>query len=290
MSNVQLQSNWTVIPQVRAMETTVYGVKTHYSTAGHGNPIIFVHGGGPGASGASGWAQTIPALAPHFRVYAIDLLGSGYTDKPMIEYSFQTLVEHLAGFIDTLNLGKVRLLGNSQGAYVVAKYALDNPTRVSHLGLISSGTIATACDIPDGEREALPRFDGTEQSVRNFLEVILKDKSKITKELVTARFEVAAAPGHREMLQSIQRYRKVTKENAAQRQLWYLRDRLPQLPMPMCMIWGREDRSAPLEPMGLGLKALLPNVPFHVIEGAGHQVQNDKPDECNRILVDFFTK
>jgi pimeloyl-ACP methyl ester carboxylesterase len=35
---------------------------------------------------------------------------------------------------------------------------------------------------------------------------------------------------------------------------------------------------------------LLPNVPFHVIEGAGHQVQNDKPDECNRILVDFFTK
>ena len=33
---------------------------------------------------------------------------------------------------------------------------------------------------------------------------------------------------------------------------------------------------------------LYPDVPFHVVEGSGHQVQNDKPEECNRLLLDFF--
>ncbi|HLQ34397.1 MAG TPA: hypothetical protein VK457_17065 [Chloroflexota bacterium] len=33
---------------------------------------------------------------------------------------------------------------------------------------------------------------------------------------------------------------------------------------------------------------LYPHVPFHVVEGSGHQVQNDKPQECNRLLLEFF--
>ena len=76
------------------MRETVHGVKTHYVFAGEGEPLIMIHGGGPGASGSSGWANTIPDLAKHFRVYAIDLIGNGQSDKPLVEYSFQTQVEH----------------------------------------------------------------------------------------------------------------------------------------------------------------------------------------------------
>jgi pimeloyl-ACP methyl ester carboxylesterase len=54
------------------------------------------------------------------------------------------------------------------------------------------------------------------------------------------------------------------------------------------MIWGGADRSAPLDPLGNGLHAMFPNVPFTVVEGSGHQVQNDKPEECNRLLREFF--
>src|SRR5688572_6434512 len=111
--STELRSDWVVVPQVRGMRETVYGLKTHYVHAGEGEPVVFVHGGGPGASGESGWSRTIPALAPDFHVYGIDCIGYGFTDKPAIEYSFQTLVEHLAGFIDALNLNQVRISGNS---------------------------------------------------------------------------------------------------------------------------------------------------------------------------------
>lgn len=282
------QSGWVIVPQVRARYESVYGVKTHYSAAGEGEPLVLVHGGGPGISGAAGWASTIPALAKHFRVYAIDQIGSGLTDKPLVDYSFQTLVEHLGGFIDSLGLKKVRLVGNSQGAYVVAKYTLDQPGRVASLGLISTQNLAMACGIETKNRLQLPAFDGSKDSLRAFLSAIYNDPTKITEELVESRFAIASLPGHREMLESLQRDRKLYADDPSLRQAWFVRDRLKELRIPLCFIWGEKDRSAPLDPLGLGLKALCPRAPFHVVAGSGHVVQNDKPDECNRILVEHF--
>lgn len=118
---------------------SVNGIGTHFVEAGAGEPIILVHGAGPGAFGWGGWRQTIPALAAHFHVYAIDTLGFGFTDKPTdIVYSDQASVDHLAGFIDALCLDKVSLIGNSRGAYMCAKYACDHPDRVKRVLMISS--------------------------------------------------------------------------------------------------------------------------------------------------------
>jgi pimeloyl-ACP methyl ester carboxylesterase len=280
---------WVVVDHVRALRETVYGVKTHYVQAGEGEPVVVIHGGGPGASGASGWAQTIPALAQHFRVYAIDLIGNGQTDKPLIDYSFQTFVEHVAGFVDALNLDQVRVLGNSQGAYVAIKYVLDNPGRVKQAALISTGTLAKAAGIDDqGKAAVLPRFDGTKESLRKFMEIIVNDRARLTDELIDGRFAVASLPGHREMFDSLGKYRRLMAEDSSYRQLYEVGSRLAQLTVPWCMIWGGADRSAPLDPLGNGMHEMFPDVPFHVVEGSGHQVQNDKPEECNRLLLDFF--
>jgi pimeloyl-ACP methyl ester carboxylesterase len=280
-----------VVPTVAALNRTVYGVRTRYVRAGEGEPLVLVHGGGPGASGASGWGKTIPALCDRFAVYAVDLIGFGRTDKPDIEYSFQTLVNHLAGFIDVLGLDGVRLVGNSQGAYVAMKYALDFPSRVARAAAISTGTLADAVGINhDGKASALPRFDGTRGSLRRFLEVIVNDPSQLTDELIDARYEVASLPGHAEMLRSLGRYRQLMLEDPGHRQVYDVAARLPLLTVPWCLIWGGEDRSAPLDPQGEGMRAMLPHVPFHVVEGSGHQVQNDKPDECNRLLRRWFSE
>lgn len=287
----RFQSNWVVIPQVRSLRETAYGVRTHYVTAGEGEPLVLVHGAGPGASGATGWANTIPVLAKHFRVYAIDQIGYGDTDKPLIDYSMQTYVEHLAGFIDALKLQNVRVMGNSQGAYVAIKYVLDNPGYVKSAALLATGGVASACGIPNGERAGrLPHFDGSKDSVRKFIEMIVNDKSKITDELIDTRFASASLPGHKEMHESIGRFRRLVNSDPNIKQVWYIRERLMALKIPYCFIWGEEDRTALLDPQGIGLKALLPDVPFHIISGAGHQVQNDKPDECNKLILDHFLK
>lgn len=284
-----LLSRSVVVPQVRAMRETVYGVRTHYVESGEGDPVILVHGGGPGASGAAGWGKLLPLLAPHLRVMAIDLIGSGHSDKPRVDYSFQTLVDHLAGFIDTLGLARVRLVGNSQGAYVAMKYALDHPTRVRQVGVIATGTLASAVGLrDDGHAQPLPTFDGTRSSLQEFLRLIVNDPMQLSDALVDERFEVASLPGHREMLDSLWDYRALLAQDAAQQQLFSVRERLARHPVPWTMIWGADDRTAPLASLGVGMQELYPDAPFHVIEGAGHQAQTDAPQEVAEILLAFF--
>lgn len=291
MAAHSFESNWVIVPQVKGLYETVYGVRTHYVCAGAGEPLILIHGGGPGASGALGWSSTIPALAEHFRVYALDLIGNGDSDKPKIAYSLITLADHVAGFIDALRLRDVRIMGNSQGAYVAMKYALDNPARVKAAAIISTGTLSTACGLKNrGNAERLPRFDGSKASMRAFMEVILNDHTKITDELIDARLAVASQPGHVEYLQSLEQYRKLTQEDPTIAQAWYLRERMQACRISNIILWGEKDRTGPLDPLGWDMKALLPNIPFHVIKNSGHQVQNDQAEECNRLLIEHFTK
>jgi pimeloyl-ACP methyl ester carboxylesterase len=284
-----LKEGWVVVPQVGALRETVYGIKTHFVHAGEGEPVVMIHGGGPGSGGEAGWAKTIPVLSQHYHCFGIDLIGAGYTDKPLIEYSFQTLVNHVAGFVDALGFSKLRIMGNSQGAYVAMKYALDNPGRITSVALISTGTLAKAMGLgDDGKAAALPRFDGSKESLRAFMSLIVNDQSKLTDELIDSRFAAASLPGHKEMMDSLDAYRKLMQQDPTHRQVYDVKDRLPRFGLPWCMIWGGADRTAPLDPLGNRMHELFPNVPFHAVEGSGHQVQNDKPEECNRILTDFF--
>ena len=288
MAQQAVRSAWVVVPQVQALRETVYGVKTHYTHAGEGDPLVLVHGGGPGVSGGHAWEHNIPVLAERFHVYALDLIGNGYTDKPLIEYSFQTLVSHVAGFIDALNLSEVRLAGYSQGAYVAIKYTLEFPARVRQVVLGGTGTLAKAVGLSDGGRSVkLPGFDGTKESLRRFLEVNHGDPSEINS-LLETRYRVAALPGHREYHASIARYNSILNRDASEQQVFEVRQRLAKLTVPWCLVWGEQDRSAPVDPLGYGLHELYPKAPFHVVKGSGHAVHHDKPEEYNRLALDFF--
>lgn len=271
----------------------VNGIRTHYVEAGEGDPVVLVHGAGPGAFGWSGWRQTIPALAKHYKVYALDTLGFGYTDKPTnIVYSDQACVDHLAGFIDALCIDKVNIGGNSRGAYMAAKYTLDHPDRVNRLLMVSSGSIAAAMGIErnDEQKGGLKRlqgYDGTPEAMRRFLEIIVNDHSKITDELVAQRVKMAAQPGHDYVHKSQKKYRDSLKDNPNEFQRFDMRHRLPLLTIPMVMIWGAKDSFAPASFSG-DLQKLLPNVVFKVLQNSGHQAQNDESDLFNQIALSFF--
>jgi pimeloyl-ACP methyl ester carboxylesterase len=269
------------------------GIKTHYVEAGEGEPLILVHGGGPGASGEHGFSQNIPALAAHFRVYALDLIGYGLTDKPPIEYWEQPMVDQLAGFIDALCLDRVRLLGNSMGAYVVAKYALDHPDRVIRMLFVSSATIATAMGVPRGETEGMKAMaamrDGvTAEKMRRFLETLVHDRTHITDELVDDRVRQALLPGAQEAQRSHGAMRARLRTDQNLRQVFDLTHRLPAVTIPMCLVWGQQDRFAPVE-QAEALRKLLPNLTeLHLLQHSGHQCQNDEVDRFNEIAVRFF--
>lgn len=271
----------------------VNGIKTRFLVAGDGDPLVLVHGGGPGASGEYGWRRNIPALAEHFQVYALDRIGFGLTDKPLISYSDQVLADHLAGFIDALCLEQVYMMGNSMGAYGVVRYAVDHSGRVRKMVLVASGSIASAMGLehkPTDAQRAMRRAaeEPTRENMRAMLEGLVYNREGITDDLIDGRIALAKLPGALEAQRSMQRYRAQVKDDSNLRQQWSLRHRLPELTIPMIMIWGKHDRFAPIE-LGYQLREMLPNLTaFHVFEHSGHQVQNDEVERFNQTVIDFL--
>src|SRR5579862_7138268 len=92
------------------------GARMRYLRAGSGPPLILLHG----LLGYSfSWRYTMPALAPYATIYAPDLLGAGFSDRPAgIDHSVRGTVRRLLQFIERLNISSFDLLGTSRGGAV----------------------------------------------------------------------------------------------------------------------------------------------------------------------------
>lgn len=276
----------------------VNGVKTHYCWAGTEGPaVILLHGAGPGVSGEAGWAYMLPALAEAgFRAYAVDQLSMGFTDKRPHAWPVngqQSLVDHVAAFVETLCLDEVYVVGNSQGAYVAAKYAIDHPERVKKVTMIGSALVHRAMldemPAPENNKKLLDviKYDYSLDAMRNFVTKNTYDTTKVTEELIQFRHETANLPGAKEALQASREYQNRMNNEPKLWERFSLRHSLPNLHIPAMFIWGKQDKIAPVE-MAYALEQKLPNIPFVYLDDCGHQCQTDQPEKVNELIIHFF--
>lgn len=272
------------------------GVRTHYSWAGTEGPaIILLHGAGPGACGAAGWRHMLPALAKAgFRAYAVDQLSMGFTDARPHAWpvnGHQSLVDHVHDFIEALCLDEVSLVGNSQGAYVAAKYAIDHPEKVDKVVYIGSNTIYQAMqEVPERKMRSfldVIGYDYTEESLRKFMYRNSTDEVTIPEELIQLRHRAATSPGIKESNDAFAAYLEKMNEEPKLWDRYCIKDSLPKLKIPGIFIWGNQDAVAPVE-TGYKLEKLLPNIEFNYIDNCGHQAQTDQPEIVNKLITDFL--
>ena len=271
------------------------GVKTHYTESGDNGPVLVaLHGGGAGSSGLAGMGAAMERLADEFRVIAPDSIGGfGLTDPyAKTPYGLISRVQHIADFCDALCLEKFSILGNSQGAWCAAHYAMLNPKRIEKMILVSSLTIGNAMGIsqaPNAAMKALNSYDGTRDAMKRLLEALIIDKSKITDKLIDERQAAATRPGALEAFQGLAKSIGATREDPILAYRIGMKESLPTLTkqIPTIFLWGDSDPFAVPE-TGKQVEKLLPDVKFHWIAGAGHQVQTDKPDESVKIIRDFL--
>jgi pimeloyl-ACP methyl ester carboxylesterase len=281
--------------QLRSRYVLANGVRTHYSEVGGDGPVIVgLHGGGAGSSGAAGMGLLMEKLADDYRVVAPDSIGGfGLTDPyAPVPHGLFSRVEHTADFIDALCLPKVTILGNSQGAWAAAQYAILHPDRVDKVILVSSLTIAGSLGIKQRPTEALKAlndYDGSREGMKRILEALIIDRSRITDKLIEERQTAATRPG------ALEAFRAFGRTNAALRTnpLFALQNDMNQsMPtltktIPTIFIWGDSDTFA-LPETGREIEKRLPDCKFHWVPGAGHQAQTDKPDECAKIIRGFL--
>lgn len=66
--------------------------------------------------------------------------------------------------------------------------------------------------------------------------------------------------------------------------------KLSGLEMPVLLVWGERDRVFPFDEYGKPLKETLPHAKLAIVKQAGHGVYLDKPDEFNKLLLDFISE
>lgn len=122
------------------------GINTRYWALGEqGSPVLLIHGQG---GAIDYWYKNVFALAEHHRVYALDWVGSGKSDKPQTTYSIDDLSQFIVHFMDAVNLDRASLIAGSVGGAIALKIALAHPDRVDKLVLIGIGGLGKKVAFP----------------------------------------------------------------------------------------------------------------------------------------------
>ena len=257
------------------------GISTNYLEVGTGDPVVFVHGSGPGVTAYANWRLTLPALADRFHCYAPDMVGFGFTDRPAgFHYTLQNWVDQLAGLLDALGLETVSLVGNSFGGAVALRLAVTHPERVKRLVLMGS------VGVPFPITEALDAVWGYQPSpdaMRRMLDYFAYSRELVTDELAQVRYEASIRPGFQESFAAM---------FPAPRQRWVDALSTPQeqiaaLKLPTLIVHGRDDKVIPLA-TSLRLHELIDDSELHVFGRCGHWTQIERSGPFAALVADFL--
>ncbi len=255
--------------------------RINYHDRGEGEPILFIHGSGPGVTAWANWRGVIPVLAEQARVIAPDMYGFGYTSCPSgMTLDTDAWVTQLLGLMDALGLDSVSVVGNSFGGAIALALAHRHPSRVNRLVLM--GAAGVSFPLSDGLNKVWG-YQPSISAMRELMHVFAFNHGIINDDLVAMRY----AASIRDDVQS--RFAQLFPEP---RQQWIEMLALDEpalraLPHPTLLIHGRDDQVIPLEVSERMLR-LIPHADLHVFGECGHWVQIEKAAEFAQLLRDFL--
>src|SRR3954471_14636068 len=260
-------------------DVTVLGFKLHYLEAGHGAPVVLLHGlGGDG----SRWGANIEPLAKDFHVFALDQIGFGESDKPLANYHTGMLAEFLVGFLKAAGIPKASLVGNSMGAAVALYTAVHYPEMVDRIVLADGGGYRspTAVSVPptaDALRRRQLQNSVTRDETREFFRILFHDKSLVTDKMVDEQLALRLRAAF-----------TITKMQEAGERGSLSEQEVRSVKAPTLVVWGKYDELA--NPAGADrLEKTIPGARKVIIDNCGHMPQLEKADEFNRLVREFLT-
>ncbi len=266
--------------------------KLHYHEAGEGDPLVLLHGSGPGVSGWGNFAGNVGVFAEKFRTLILDLPGFGGSEitdgHPMLDAPAAVV-----SFLDELGIERADILGNSMGGWVGADVAANHPDRVKRLASIGGVGVNVFSLMPSEGIRALVDFveDPSRPALIRWIQSMLFDQSYLTDELVERRWEQATAPGAVEWMRKM--YSRTASEALPGMMAglfgpppWLS---LARIQAPTLLMWGRDDRVSPVD-MALLPMRIIPKVELHVFFDCGHWVMVERKKEFESVALDFFTR
>jgi pimeloyl-ACP methyl ester carboxylesterase len=246
---------------VENRDVVVNGIRMHYLAEGPtgGQPVLLIHGLG---SRAEDWASLAPYLVrAGYRVYIPDLPGYGRSQKPAdFSYSIHDEAVMVAGFLDALGLQRADLGGWSMGGAIVQHVAFDHPDRVRKLILFDAAGLNEPV-VFDTRLFTPENADQLSQFEALLSPHPVEAPGFITRDILKY-FQHNAWVIQRAMASIL------TRKDATD-------SMLPQLKIPVLIVWGAEDRILPVS-QGETMHRLVPQSELDIVPGCGHLA----PKEC----------
>jgi pimeloyl-ACP methyl ester carboxylesterase len=274
-------------PSLPPLTVMVDGRSIFYTVKGEGEPIVLIHGFG---AGMWVWENQVEALSRSHRVYALDLIGHGSSDRPRISYTPEAYLRFLKGFLDGVGIKKATLIGNSMGGGIAWGMAILFPERVESLILIDCAppdvlkqvknnsflTLVSIKRLPLVPKLVIASRD--RRSIKQVLEECVFDRRKITPEVLDRQYQLLRIEGTTWVLYS-------TLKNAEDALIF--KDQLSNISVPSFLIWGEKDLIFPLS-VAECLRQAIPGSILKVIEKSGHIPMWETPEEVNEAIFSFL--
>jgi len=260
------------------------GVSTRYVQAGSEKApaLIMLHGTG------GTWEAYMATLGPHaqhFNCFAIDFMGSGYSEKPPRDYEIADYVRQIAAFIEVMGLATTSLIGISLGSWVDVRFASTHPGKTAKVTLNAPFGLADDADEIGGiiQRRSQAYDDPSWDNIKKIFDALIYKEEKRIDDLIALRQSTYCSP---EAKAAAAHVLAVLGPKYLHRNL-ITEDECRSITAPVMVVESLQDRPL-FRNTAQRLVKLLPNaVPLQLSE-VGHWPQFEAPDEFNRANIDFL--
>ena len=245
------------------------GHHIHYEIAGAGpRTLVFVHGW---TCDLSVWRMQVPAFARKARVIVVDLPGHGQSDKPEIDYTMDLFARAIDAVLRDAGVARATLVGHSMGTPVVRQFYRLFPEKTAALVAVD-GSLRALFSREDAEKLLTP-YRGPEykHALEAFADYMIPaDRPALREELKAV------------MTKTPQRVALSAFENMIDPANF----REDPIRVPLLNVLASSSRWP--EGYEAYVRRLAPDAEYRVMDGVGHFLMLQKPDEFNSILADFL--
>ncbi len=262
------------------MEVTINGARIHYERSGSGFPLLLIHAG---IADSRMWEPQAKAWVNQFDMIRPDLRGFGDSELPPAPYSNRA---DLIGLLDHLGVDRAHVIGCSMGGTVAIDLALEHPERVERLVLVAGGVSGSNL----GEADAALFGDIEAADKAGDLDAVNRAEVRLWVD-GPRRPEGSAPAAVRDLVLDMNGRSLHTDWAAAEHQSLDppAIGRLGDIKAPTLVIVGDED----LPHASANADVIISKVPGArraSIKDAAHLPSLERPDEFNRLVLDFLTE
>jgi 3-oxoadipate enol-lactonase len=254
----------------------INSIHLYYEITGSGPPVAFVNGL---TMDVNGWLLQVEAFSSKYRMLRYDCRDQGQSDKTDIEYSQEDHAHDLKKLLDKLEIPRAHIIGLSNGGMIAQNFALLYPEYTGALVLVDACSyVDTLLELTVTSWIKAAEAGGSGLRYDVALPYLFSEsftKKNLDKMMATKEISISINP-----VESTVRLAKASKRHD-------LRGRVSEIKAPTLIIVGEEDILIPLRYSKI-LKDEIAGSTLVTIKNCGHVAPIEKPEEFNRIVLNFL--